>query len=252
MGEIRIATQLYLMRREASENLLSVLEEMKAAGYDGVEFCGLFGHSAEEVRGWLDKLGLTAVANHLPLEALKNPGAEIEACRTLGCGFAVLGFLERQHRHDMPGFADTVEIVRTAAKAFRAAGLQLAYHNHNFEFQSTAGGNGLALLLDAVPELDAQFDAGWLAISGEQPIEWLRKYTGRYRSVHLKDYLPAVGLEYDFCPIGMGCVPDYPAIIAEAIEGGARWIIADQDDDTRRTRVEAATMNARYLRSLGY
>ncbi len=250
MKKVRIATQLYPLRVDAARDLHGVLKAIAEMGYDGVEFCGLFGHEAAELRGWLDELGLVAVSNHMTLDELANPPAVIEMCRVLGCSGAVLGFLTEDQRHNTPAFAKTVEIMRAAAAALKAEGLDLAYHNHNFEFQNAEGGNGLKRILDAVPELNVQFDTGWLAIGGQDPLQWLDQYAGRYTAVHLKDYLSDIDLGYDFCPIGMGDVLDYAAIVEKAVQNGATWLIVDQDNDTRRTSLEAAKLSVDFLRSL--
>lgn len=253
MSNIHIATQLYLMRREASADLFAVLDAAKAAGFDGVEFCGLFGHTAGEIRKKLDVLGLKAVSDHVTLAMLQNDlERTLDDRRALGCEFIVLGWLAEEDRHYGPRFGEVLADLNVITERCRAAGLPLGYHNHNFEFTRPEAGNGLTRLLDGVPGIQPQFDAGWLAIAGQDPVAMLRKYAGRYVSVHLKDYLSTDAREnHDFCPIGMGKL-DWKAIASAAVAGGARWLIADQDDDARRTPAEAAALNAKYLRSLGY
>ncbi len=38
---------------------------MAEIGYKGVEFAGLYGHSAEEVAGWVKDLGLEVASSHV-------------------------------------------------------------------------------------------------------------------------------------------------------------------------------------------
>jgi sugar phosphate isomerase/epimerase len=218
-----------------------------------VEFCGLFGHDAGRIRDKLDMLGLQAVSNHVSLAMLADDfDSTAGICKALGCRFVVLGFLEEAHRHYGANFGKTLSAVRQAAEACREAGLKLAYHNHNFEFFHAEAGNGMELMLDAVPCIRAQFDTGWLGISGQDAVAMLRKYAGRYESVHLKDYLEGgADGNHDFCPVGMG-VMDYKAITAEGTKGGAEWFIVDQDSDKRRSALEAARLSREYLMSLGY
>lgn len=54
MKNAPIAYQIYSARKEAEQDLLSVLRQLKALGYDGVEFAGFYGHSAQDVRAMLD------------------------------------------------------------------------------------------------------------------------------------------------------------------------------------------------------
>jgi sugar phosphate isomerase/epimerase len=252
MNNIKKALQLYTLRFDAANDLYAALALIKGMGYDGVEFCGLFGHDAEEIRGRLDGMGLAAVSDHVTFDMLANHLEDtIRTRKALGCQFIVLGFLEEVKRHYSSGFPDTLSVVRKAAAACRQAGLPLAYHNHNFEFTNVTSKNGLEQMLDGVPDLDAQFDSGWMGIMGQDPVAMLQKYAGRYASVHLKDYLSSNGAEHDFCPVGLG-VMDNPAVINAAIKGGARWLIVDQDADARRTATEAARLSVEYLVSLDY
>jgi len=45
-----IAVQVYSVRDDASKNLYGTLKKIKAMGYDGVEFAGLYGHTAAEIK----------------------------------------------------------------------------------------------------------------------------------------------------------------------------------------------------------
>jgi sugar phosphate isomerase/epimerase len=252
MNTVKKGLQLYTVRFDAADDLYAVLTQVKAMGYDGVEFAGLFGHDAADIRSHLDALGLKCIAGHVSLDMLTNSfDSTIATYKTLGCEFIVLGFLEEEHRHYGSTFDQTVARAENATAACREAGLPLAYHNHNFEFMNAEAGNGLDLLLSGAKSLQVQFDTGWLGIAGQDPVALLHKYVGRYTSVHLKDYLESKGTDYDFCPIGHG-VLDYPSIIAAAVTGGAQWIIVDQDSDARRPALEAARLSAQFMKSLGY
>lgn len=252
MKDVRKAIQLYLFRSRAAMEMRSILSFIRELGYDGVEFCGLFGHDPAEVRGWLGELGLAAVSDHVTFGMLADGLEEtIRVHKALGCEFITLGWLDEERRHYGPDFDGTLSALSRAEAACRAAGLPLAYHNHNFEFRHVSEKNGLEMMLDGVPGLQAQFDAGWLKISGQDPVALLDRYAGRYISVHLKDYLRSDGEKHDFCPLGMGVAGISDAIQA-AVRGGARWIIVDQDDDDRRGAGEAARLSTEYLNSLGY
>jgi sugar phosphate isomerase/epimerase len=57
------AIQLYSVRDhiKTGEDMLNVLGRVKEIGYEGVEFAGYFGLSAEVLKKRLDELGLKAV-----------------------------------------------------------------------------------------------------------------------------------------------------------------------------------------------
>ena len=60
-----IAIQLYLVEKEIQKDFRGTLEKVKAMGYDGVEFAGLFDHSAEEVKAICDEIGLIPMSAHI-------------------------------------------------------------------------------------------------------------------------------------------------------------------------------------------
>lgn len=70
MQNIRMASPLYIVREDCAKDLAAVLKKLAAIGFDGVEFLGFFGHSAEEVKKMLQDNRLTALGNHVPFKEL--------------------------------------------------------------------------------------------------------------------------------------------------------------------------------------
>ena len=78
-----IALQLYSVRDDLSADFEGTLKKVKALGFQGVEFAGLYGHDAEQVKKLLDEIGLEAVSAHISIdEFLSNPEAVIETYPT--------------------------------------------------------------------------------------------------------------------------------------------------------------------------
>ena len=67
-----VAYQIYSAREEAAQDLNAVLASLKAMGYDGVEFAGFYGHTAEEVKAMLDANGLKAISSHVPFVQIEE------------------------------------------------------------------------------------------------------------------------------------------------------------------------------------
>ncbi len=65
-----IALQLYSVRGEMEKDFKGTLERVKALGYDGVEFAGLFGHDAETVKGWCQEIGLIPISAHVSFQEM--------------------------------------------------------------------------------------------------------------------------------------------------------------------------------------
>ena len=85
---MKIAVQVYSVRDAINDeaSLLKALEKIKEIGYDGVEFAGYFGASAQTIRAKLDELGLVCVGGHIGLDDFAPEKLEktIEFQHTLG------------------------------------------------------------------------------------------------------------------------------------------------------------------------
>ena len=65
-----VALQLYSVRDAMAEDFAGTIKKVKDMGYDGVEFAGLFDHSAEEVKRICDEVGVDPISAHVPYDEL--------------------------------------------------------------------------------------------------------------------------------------------------------------------------------------
>ena len=278
MKKAMIGYQMYSAREEAAADLKGVLKKLAAMGYDGVEFAGFYGHTAEEVKAMLDETGLKAISGHQAIpETIEDMFAKIAYYKTIGCEYLAVPFLDEAHRPGSEGFAATIRNIYTFGRLCKEAGIQLLYHNHDFEFIKLSGMYGLDFLYAATPcdVLKTELDCCWVKYAGEDPAAYIRKYTGRAPIIHLKDYVgrktekspyalisadgsgkddgtaanPA-DVAFEFRPVGYGC-QDVPSLIEAGLEAGAGWFIVEQDQWYNRPALEAAKMSRDYLKSIG-
>jgi len=89
------------------------------------------------------------------------------------------------------------------------------------------------------PVVGIQLDLYWVVKGGKSPVEYLKKYPGRYPVLHVKDMPAGVvcGKEptdfgkltdKDFAPIGSGVVP-FPEIFKTNSISGAKHFIVEAD-----------------------
>ena len=269
----QVAYQIYSARDEAAADLQGVLMQIHEIGYDGVEFAGFYGHDALEVKAWLQEIGLTAISSHVPFPLLENDlFATVAYHQVIGCSYMAVPYLDETQRPGGPGFAAALRTLYHVGKVCRKAGIQLLYHNHDFEFETLSGQHGLDFLYDATPPqlLQAEIDTCWVHYSSLNPADYIRQYTGRVPIVHLKDYVGARGKErpyaliqagggtdqagenVQFCfkPVGYGCL-DVQSVVDAGLEAGASWFVVEQDLSPERPPLEAAKMSLEYLRSIG-
>lgn len=269
-----VALQLYSVRDDAAANLDETLRQVKEMGYDGVEFAGLHGHSAEEVRDLCAKHGLTPISAHVPIKSMiEDVRATFEQYKTIGVKYVVIPHVSADYCKADENFPALVEYAKEFGKVAKDFGLQLGYHNHDFEFTNMIGEKHmLDVLYESVDAdlLKTQLDTCWVNVGGENPAAYVRKYSGRCPTVHLKDFVgsksenmyaligvkndadkkAAENQEFELRPVGSG-VQDFPAILKAAEEAGAQWVIVEQDRPALgKTPLECAAMSIEYLKTI--
>jgi sugar phosphate isomerase/epimerase len=270
MNKLPIALQLYSVRQDLEADFEGTLKKVKALGYDGVEFAGLYGRKAAEVSAMTSAIGLVPLSAHVPItEMLADPDGTMEEYRRIGCEFIAVPWLDEARRPGNAQYGSTVEEIKQLAGCARRHGLQLLYHNHDFEFVKIGGEYALDLLYESIPELMTEIDTCWVAVAGEDPARYVEKYAGRSPVVHLKDYyLPGkkpekmyelIGAEtkgskddgvFEFRPVGYG-MQDFQRIMAAAEKAASRWFVVEQDMPSMgRTSLECAQMSMLYLKGL--
>lgn len=270
MKDFPIAIQLYSLRDDMAADFEGTLKKVKAMGYDGVEFAGLYGKTAAEVKALCAENGLVPISAHVPFVDMIADPSILETYAEIGCEFVVIPYLTEEYRPGNEKFGEVIEGAKMLGAKANSLGMKLAYHNHDFEFVKIDGEYALDILYKEVPAdmLQPQIDTCWVNVGGENPADYIRKYAGRIEIVHLKDFVGGktenmyalIGLDddeekdaggkFEFRPVGSG-KQDFPAILAVSKEVGARWMVVEQDNPSMdKTPLECAEMSINYLHSL--
>lgn len=270
-----IALQLYSVRQDLDKDFEQVIKKVKEYGYDGVELASLHGKEPEYVKKLLSDTGLTPISAHVPLDSmLKDPDGVFGTYAFIGCKYVAVPYLPEERRPGKPLFDKTLEQMEQLGKKAKEAGLQLLYHNHDFEFVKIGDRLGLDVIYETVPAglLQTQIDTCWVKVAGQDPAEYIRKYKGRAPVVHLKDFYkqetdkdikmyeligikgkdhkPSDKKAFGFMPLGFG-QQDIPEILEASKEAGASWVVVEQDEPQEgRTALECARLSIKYLKNL--
>lgn len=268
-----IGVQLYSVRDAMASDFKGTLQKIKAMGYDGVEFAGLFGNTPEQVKAMCAEIGLNPISAHVPLaDMLADVDKVIADYKAIGCKYIVVPYVTEERRPGGELFMQMVEEIRAIGQKAKDAGLVLLYHNHDFEFKKLESGEaGLDYLYSAIPAdlLQTELDECWVKYAGNDPVDYLLKYTGRAPVVHFKDYYvegeqvgdpyALIGLNedekksntaFEFRPLGCG-VQDVPALMKAAKEAGSEWIIVEQDQPSMgKSPMECIAMSMEYIKKI--
>ena len=250
MSITKIASPLYIVRHECEKDLFSVLEKIKAMGYEGVEFLGFFGKSPSEIREKLNELDLLAVGNHVDyFEFLKDIDTNINIHKEVGCKYITISGLPKEKITDHNMLTEYIYNITTIGNRCNENGITLLYHNHDHELKSVMNNKFLLEeILDRTPaeSLSYEPDLGWIAIGGAEPEYFLDKYKDRCKVIHLKDYyaedIAMVGNVhelndqkgnadhsfFEFRPTGYG-IANLPSLADKVMACNPEWIVADHD-----------------------
>jgi sugar phosphate isomerase/epimerase len=137
---------------------------------------------------------------------------------------------------------------RVAAMA-RAAGVRFAFHNHNAEFRKIGDAVPLDILLkETDPALvDFQMDLYWVVNAGADPLDYLARFPGRFRMVHVKDSMGPPN--HRMADVGAGTI-DFKKIFAQSAKAGVEHYFVEHDDPA--DPLASAAASYKYLHALQY
>jgi sugar phosphate isomerase/epimerase len=221
---MRLSLQLYTLRDALDKDLTGTLDKVAEIGLKYVEFAGFYGLSAAEWKKLADERGLSFSSAHIGYDHFVNDFDSVVAdAKTLGLSTVIVPWIGAEHYAD--GWAAFGKKLEPIGAKLKEHGLNLAYHNHAFEFET----DGLDGLYGATsPDLlKAQLDLAWVSIGGHDPVATIQKFADRTPMVHLKDYDPTKTPQWR--PAGQGIL-DWDPILAACEAAGVQFGAIELDE----------------------
>lgn len=240
------AIQLYSVRDHMDEDFVGTLEKIAGMGYTAVEFAGFGGLSADELKGHLDRLGLTAFSTHTGFDILSDDEKLkelLEYHKTIGAKYIICPWYELKTLEDVHKLAALLNHVGQVAAA---CGIRTGYHNHGHEFETVDGTYLLDhLMAETDPEtVKMELDVFWAEHAGCACIPYIEKYGSRCALVHLKQ----IDAEKNSVDLPDGVI-DMKAVIETARSFGTDTFIVEQEAYPVDSLISAA-VNAGYLKAI--
>lgn len=274
MKKFKLGLQLYSIRDEMEKDMDATLKAVKDMGYECVEFAGYFGKTAEEVRALLDKHDLECISVHQGVDLFLQEGQPAyDYLKTIGAKYCAIPWYQVENYRN--NWDETMKTFTEVGKKMKENGIQLLYHNHDFEFEKIDGEFILDKMYKTIPEeyLQPQLDVCWVHYAGNNPAEYIAKYNGRLTLLHMKDFAckslgagPVYALidnsgkdgdkpskednGFEYRPVGSG-IQNVPEILAAAEAAGVEYIIVEEDESPYGTTLADAKKSIDYLKSLG-
>lgn len=146
-------------------------------------------------------------------------------------------------------------------------GVNFSYHSHCPEFCRFDGELAIDLYLEHAPHMGMEICSYWMQAGGVDTVDLIRRYQGRGRLLHLKDYrigkpqeripLPVAEGEpprFELCQtaeVGEGNL-DMAGIIRAGAECGRPYMFIEQDQHYGRTEFECIEKSYENLRLMGF
>jgi len=156
--------------------------------------------------------------------------AAIDAAKTLKSEFLTIPWVDPPYRKNIEDYKSIARRLNEAAKICKNAGLKLAYHNHDFEFENHNGTTGYEILLNETDKdlVYFEMDLYWVVYAKKDPIQLFKENPGRFRMWHIKDMdklKPSLNTE-----IGSGSI-DFKPIFKEARLAGMEHFFVEQENN---------------------
>jgi sugar phosphate isomerase/epimerase len=165
-----------------------------------------------------------------------------------GQQYITCSWMDESLRKTKDDLKRTAELFNQTGETAKKAGLQFAYHNHDFEFKQV----GDVVLYDFMlantnPELvKYEIDLYWVVAAGKDPVAYLEKYPNRFPLCHVKDMDKQDKTKN--AEVGSGTI-DYPGILKAAKANGMKHYLVEQETFTRPA-IESMRISYNYLAKL--
>jgi sugar phosphate isomerase/epimerase len=214
---MNISLQLYSIREAGDFDTQLALA--RRCGFEWVETVATHGLAPQAFADKIAAHGLKLSSMHAGIALLESdPAPVLQACHATACPLIVMPWLPMGERSaTAEGWRAIGRRLADLGDRIRAAGLQLAYHNHEWEFLNYDGRTALEwIFAQATPaQLRWEADLGWVCRAGADPWPWLDRFAERLACVHAKDIAPpgSAVAEDGWATLGQGIVP-WAALLA--------------------------------------
>ena len=152
----------------------------------------------------------------------------VEDAKAIGHDYMVLAYLTPPERKSLDDYKKIAENLNKAGEVCKKAGIQLCYHNHEFEFEAMNGQLPFDILTG---ETDAglvkiELDLYWAMVAGQDPVALFKKHKGRIALWHVKDMDKTP--KKNFTEVGNGVI-DFTTIFKNAKTSGMKHFFVEQD-----------------------
>lgn len=258
----KLGLQLFTLRAALRQDVEDTLKRVAAMGYEELETYGFdpegirfYGLEAKAFAQRLRDHKLTTPSGHYDLNRFVSSSVDdlkryvdrcIEGAHAVGHAYITWPLVDEGFR-TIEKFKLVAERLNIAGGQIKKAGLQLAYHNHDFEFVDQNGQIGYDIILkETDPALvKLQMDLYWIVRGSKiSPHEWFKRQPGRFVMWHVKDIHRTSG---DYTEVGNGTI-DFTRIWPDASLAGLKHFFVEQGGNFTHDPFRSVADSAEYVK----
>lgn len=259
-----VCIQLYSLRTildgvnkdgKVSESYTKLLKDLADMGYTSVETANydngkFYGRTPQQFKEDCEKAGLKVLSAHTNrglsdqelasgdfTEAMKWWKQCIADHKAAGMEYIVCPWMGVPKT--MKDLLTQCKYLNEIGKLCKQSGIKFGYHNHSHEFQKVEGKTIYDVMLENTdPEyVFFEMDVFWTVWGQNSPVNYFKKYPGRFKMFHIKDYRE----------IGQSGMVGYDAIFNNADKAGMENFVVELEQSEAPSIVDGVRISIDYL-----
>ena len=246
--------QLWSVKMALAKDPQGVLKQLASFGYTQVESFegskGMFwGMPPADYKKYLNDLGMDALSSHF--NDIYKDTFEQKAADAATAGLKYLILPSEAGSKTADDYKKLADRFNACGEICKKNGLKVGYHNHDAVFKPVDGHVPLDILLNNTDKNNVVFemDIYWVVTAGVDPVEYMKKYKGRFKLGHVKDRIKNTTQHDASCTLGTGSI-DYPAMLKTMKTNGMEYFIVEQERYDNTTEMDSARDDAKYMSML--
>lgn len=243
----KIGLQLYTVRDSMSKDPAGTIQKVAQIGYNSVEAAGytsdglFYGMQPKDFLKLLEDNGLIIPSSHYRFGEEKDANGNdvqgtilhgwdkaVQDGASIGLKYMVCAYLSPKERGGLDHYKVVADTLNKAGEICKKSGIQLCYHNHDFEFEKQDGKIGYDVLLNQTEKdlVKMEMDLFWVNRAGYSPMDLFKAHPHRFPLWHVKDMDKTP--EKAFTEVGNGTI-DFIQIFDHIGEAGMKYFFVEQD-----------------------
>jgi len=248
MATKKVGLQIYSIRDIYSENPAEAFKLIKDSGYDAVDMFGGTSMDAKDLKKLFDDNGLECCGWHMGIDYADSTEKLEEFVaynKVIGNKYLIVPGLPGEYMKDKDTWAKAAEKLNEIAAQLKKHGMYTGLHSHSQEFAKLDGTDDYPwdiVAKNTVEDVVLQLDMGNTLQAGVEPVEVLKKYQNRYRTIHMKPFSKTAGFKV---AIGDDDIDWAETVKYCKTSGNTEYFIVEYEEEDAKTGIKTCLDNLR-------